>query len=529
MWLFLLDRAVSMLQRAFRASLNPIFHHLNPPVIGGYGPGIRRRFAQASTRPKWTLKGSNLDLVALGIALGICIPFLVRRKEDKSVKDVSQKLLTGLLALGWTPEQVDEAVIPLLQISQYVPFADLESALEVLPDTLPTTLRSVLRMDSLYLSSAGPPSLFFNNVEVTLPTSGSKLHGCGIFGGQKGPAMAKLLQDQLMTRIVAAIDGLYAPSARKRAHAVPTPTPEMIKKSLTDAFIQHDNRVLYRAVQMAERIKKNKVSRRDAKALVDPLSSAMALITLYDDQHRTLYVARIGGGGRAVLGRRVADPTRDKYEAHTISREEAGNDDIQRTTRIFGDSARKWTTAVLQNIHEKYLGPPPIDDQRPRPTAEPLVSHFSAIQRGDFVVVGSEGLWGSLDSEQVIGLVGKWLEERGVRELTRSSDGTVREVFVSPAGTKDPKDLQESTFSPDELPVVYPKGYEDTTRRYTSWKTQKRFLSLPKDENVASHIVRNALGGADRDLAEALYQIRGERGKELRWVIRAWVRASLIS
>ncbi|CAA7260841.1 unnamed protein product [Cyclocybe aegerita] len=408
------------------------------------------------------------------------------------------------------------------KISQYVPFADFESALEVLPDTLQTTLKSVLRMDSLCLSSVGPPSLFVNNVEITLPTSRSKLHGCGIFEGQKGPAMAKLLQDQLMTRIVAMIDGLYAPALRKGAHALPTLTPEIIKKSLTDAFVQHDNRVLYRAVQMAELIKKNKVSRRDAKALVDPLSSATALITLYDDEHRTLYVARTGGGGCAVLGRRVVDP-RDKYEAHTISMEEEGADDIQRPTRVFGDSARKWTTAVLQNIHEKYLGPPPINDHKPTPTAEPIVSHFSGIERGDFVVVGSEGLGESLDSEQVVGLVGQWLEERGVREVTCSSDGTQREVILPPMGTKDPKDLRESTFTSDELPVIYPKGYEDTTRRYTSWKTQKRFISLPKDENVASHIVRNALDGADRDLAEALYQIRGERGKELRWVIRAWV------
>jgi len=53
--------------------------------------------------------------------------------------------------------------------------------------------------------------------------------------------------------------------------------------------------------------------------------------------------------------------------------------------------------------------------------------------RGDFLVLASDGLWESLTNEEVVGLVGKWLEERGSKEeirLMEDSEDTTVEVML---------------------------------------------------------------------------------------------------
>lgn len=52
---------------------------------------------------------------------------------------------------------------------------------------------------------------------------------------------------------------------------------------------------------------------------------------------------------------------------------------------------------------------------------------------------------------------------------------------------------------------------------YKYWRAKKRFISVPEDEkNVARHLIRNAVGGADRDLSEALYSMEGSRRRRFR-------------
>jgi len=53
---------------------------------------------------------------------------------------------------------------------------------------------------------------------------------------------------------------------------------------------------------------------------------------------------------------------------------------------------------------------------------------------------------------------------------------------------------------------------------YKYWRTEKRFISVAEDEtNVARHVIRNAVGGADRGLSEALYMMEGSRRRRFRF------------
>jgi len=138
-----------------------------------------------------------------------------------------------------------------------------------------------------------------------------------------------------------------------------------------------------------------------------------------------------------------------------------------------------------------------------------------------------------------VGLVGKWLEERGSKENIRLAEENTEVIIpnkVYPSTTirlprsywtpgKDKTDVEsgsgiqvkEQTYGPSELPVIFPADYNDNTVMYNYWRTKKRFISVAEDEtNVARHIIRNAVGGADRALSESLYMMEGSRRRRFR-------------
>jgi len=73
------------------------------------------------------------------------------------------------------------------------------------------------------------------------------------------------------------------------------------------------------------------------------------------------------------------------------------------------------------------------------------------------------------------------------------------------------------TYGPSDLPVIFPEDYNDSTVMYKYWRTEKQFISVAEDKtNIARHIIRNAIGGADTDLSEALYMLEGSRRRRFR-------------
>ena len=154
---------------------------------------------------------------------------------------------------------------------------------------------------------------------------------------------------------------------------------------------------------------------------------------------------------------------------------------------------------MQRKLWAKYLGHPPslAEDLQPpplkTPTAEPQITRFEGMKKGDFAVLASDGLWDSLSSEEVVGLVGKWVEEK----RTKAKLG--------------------EAYNSSELPVVFPDDYKDTTTIHKFWGKEKRFISDEKDEaNVARHLLRNAMGGADKEFSDAVYRIEGPRSRKFR-------------
>ncbi len=158
--------------------------------------------------------------------------------------------------------------------------------------------------------------------------------------------------------------------------------------------------------------------------------------------------------------------------------------------RAFGDARMKWSSETQKKLSHLYLGMYPGSNLKTPPylTAEPEVT-TTPIRPGDFLIMASDGLWECLTNEEVVGLVGWWRDEKPAVE-----------------------DTEKPTLLPKELPVVGQPG-EDETARYRQWGKWKKFVK--RDQNVAVHLVRNALGGSDTDLTAALLSLRPQRARNI--------------
>ena len=218
------------------------------------------------------------------------------------------------------------------------------------------------------------------------------------------------------------------------------------------------------------------------------------MLAFYDSRDRLLRIA-LTGDSRAVLGRRTETSNgRYFYEVHVLSVDQNADNAQEvtwlknlhpreaivkkglilgrRMSRAFGEGVYKWSIATQTRLFEEYLGelPPPDVKTPPYSTAEPEVTTVT-VHPGDFLILGTKCLWESLTNEEAVGLVAWWLK-------TDDSGGTRKR---------------------NELPV---KVGEDRTTMYRRWRIEKTFVNV--DHNAATHLARNALGGANNDLTSAL-------------------------
>jgi pyruvate dehydrogenase phosphatase len=167
-------------------------------------------------------------------------------------------------------------------------------------------------------------------------------------------------------------------------------------------------------------------------------------------------------------------------------------------TRAFGDASYKWTREVSERLRTSFFArsPPVSLKTPPYVTAEPVVTTTKIEpENGDFVVMATDGLWEMLTNEEVVGLVGQWIEKQ-----SSEGNGNIANSWLK-------------MFSQQQkgLPVEYKNSNNDkdgqkTPVRQQQWGVQgsenQRFVV--EDKNVATHLVRNALGGKNTEMVCAL-------------------------
>lgn len=301
------------------------------------------------------------------------------------------------------------------------------------------------------------------------------------------------------------------------------PPADAIEGAIKIGFTRLDDDIVN---QSAQKVLSQKSKTVAAELLAPALSGSCALLSFYDSKSKLLRVA-CTGDSRAVLGRRSAS---GKWTATPLSVDQTGNnpDEVTRMrnlhpgeehvirngrvlgglepTRAFGDASYKWTRDVSDRLRNSFFGrsQSPLMRTPPYVTAEPVVTTTKIEpEKGDFIVMATDGLWEMLTNEEAVGLVGKWIESQakaanGGGSGSSAMDSAWSKVFGRKAGNPLPVEAAAEGSAN--------KNGERTPIRLRQWgispDDSDRFVV--KDKNAATHLVRNALGGNNEEQVSAL-------------------------
>lgn len=334
------------------------------------------------------------------------------------------------------------------------------------------------------------------------------------------------LRQALIPFVTREINSTYQTSSSSGRPAYPA--PEAIDAAMKQGFITLDHEIVHKSV---EKVMKGNSKRAAAELLAPALSGSCALLAFYDTNSHMLRVA-CTGDSRAVLGRRgyngkwtatalSEDQTGSTAsEAERLRREHPGEQNVVRNgrvlgnlepTRAFGDAFYKWQRNVQDKIKRQFFGRTPHQLLKTPPyvTAEPVVTRTQVDpSKGDFVVLATDGLWEMLTNEEVVGLVGQWLEQQQVPKGGPGVKGWLQSWFGSENQLPVEKSAQHDDPAGQRLPI--------RQQQYQTPQTSSRFVV--EDNNAATHLIRNALGGKDKDMMCALLTLPSPYSRRYRYV-----------
>lgn len=337
----------------------------------------------------------------------------------------------------------------------------------------------------------------------------------GVFDGHAGWTTSAKLRQTLVSYVARELNATY--KVARSDGTVATPSAESVDAAIKSGFLKLDHEIVQESVAKVVKSRSKLVA---AELLAPALSGSCALLSFYDSKSKDLRVA-CTGDSRAILGRRGAT---GKWTATALSIDQTGGTPSEEArlraehpnepyvtlngrilgglepSRAFGDAVYKWSKETQDQMKTSYFGRSPSKFLKTPPyvTAEPVITTTRMEpSKGDFVVMATDGLWEMLTNEEVVGLVGQWLETQAASKKTSNAtaNGWLSSWFSSQKVS---------------LPVEHQKqGESDGQRapiRQQQWGVafgqDDRFVV--EDKNVATHLVRNALGGKDKDMLSAL-------------------------
>lgn len=303
-----------------------------------------------------------------------------------------------------------------------------------------------------------------------------------MFDGHAGWATSATLRESLVPYVVRGLSNLFQSFNSDEPFSQAD-----VDATIKSTFQELDDEILNDGV---EALKSGQSKTEILSRLAPGYAGSCALLSMYDPNTKLLRVA-CTGDSRAVLGRR--DPQSGKYIAEALSVDQTGFDEAEllrvrsahpgepdvidtktgRTlgiavTRAFGDGLWKWPLDVVKECHEKffYRAPRPGYKTPPYLIVEPVVTTTQVRGEGEFMIMASDGLWEQMTTEQAVKLVEMW--------ITARKNGAIGKGNLKSAEPAREKGLHDGHKVNKENFVV-------------------------DDENVATHLVRNAFGGGDHE------------------------------
>ncbi|RDW91590.1 putative phosphatase [Coleophoma crateriformis] len=379
--------------------------------------------------------------------------------------------------------------------------------------------KGVVRYDVVQIPSNNPIEDDHSEKIIELPTTAAQNTSSdwmfwGVFDGHSGWTTSAKLRQVLISYVARELNTTY--QAANSDPNIESPSTEAVESAMKTGFTRLDNEIVHESVEKVLKANSKLVA---AELLAPALSGSCALLSFYDSKSKLLRVA-CTGDSRAVLGRRgesgkwvsiplSVDQTGSNPDEESRMRKlHPGEDNVIRNgrvlgglepTRAFGDATYKWTREISERLKSSFFGRTPSQLLRTPPyvTAEPVVSTTKIEpDKGDFLVMATDGLWEMLSNEEVVGLVGQWIEKQSAEANGNPASSWIKMFSTQQKGLPveqtaklgNQKDGQKTPIRQQQWGV---KGGED-----------ERFVV--EDKNVATHLVRNALGGKDKDMVCAL-------------------------
>lgn len=332
------------------------------------------------------------------------------------------------------------------------------------------------------------------------------------------------LRNVLISYVARELNATYKAAATDSSVLVPS--SEAIDAAIKQGFVRLDHDIVNQSVNKVLESKSRRVA---AELLAPALSGSCALLCFYDSQSKDLKVA-VAGDSRAVLGRRGPS---GKWTATALSEDQTGGtpSEIKRLrdehpgepyvtrngrilgqlepSRSFGDATYKWTKDVQDKIKRQFFGrtPSPLLKTPPYVTAEPVITTTKIDpSQGDFIVMATDGLWEMLSNEEVVGLVGRWLEQQ---QAGNGNKAWLQSWFgLNSQKTLPVEAPNDATAEGQRRPI--------RQQQYDISGNADRFVV--EDKNAATHLVRNAMGGKDKDMVCALLTLPSPYSRRYRSV-----------
>lgn len=336
----------------------------------------------------------------------------------------------------------------------------------------------------------------------------------GVFDGHAGWTTSAKLRETLVSYVARELNTTY--KAALQDPKLTYPTADSVDAAIKSGFVKLDHDIVHDSVQKVLKAQSKRVA---AELLAPALSGSCALLSFYDSRSKELRVA-CTGDSRAVLGRRGSS---GKWTATALSQDQTGgtpSEDARlraehpnepyvtmngrilgglEPSRAFGDAVYKWTKETQDKMKKSFFGRTASKHLKTPPyvTAEPVVTTTKVDPaQGDFVVLATDGLWEMLSNEEVVGLVGQWLEKQASASKTSTSTASWLQSWFSTQKASLPIDHHDDGA----------EGGQRAPIRQQQWGVEsgkdERFVV--EDKNAATHLVRNALGGKDKDMISAL-------------------------
>ena len=396
--------------------------------------------------------------------------------------------------------------------------------------------KGVVRYDISQLPSNNPIEDDRSESVITVPTSESEnadFYFWGIYDGHSGYHTSLKLRDELINHVVNELGAIYKSDPTNESIRL-IPSQDAIDTAIKNGFLGLDYEIVQKSLQNLLEDPHNKEKAINA---LPAASGACGLLTFYDSSSHLLKVA-VTGDSRALLGSLndenewtvkslTVDQTGDNpEEVERIRGEHPDEQGVIRNgrvlgslqpTRAFGDFryklkeiAGKSIESLPEHLKIYFRAPPKNFLTPPYVTAEPVITTTKINpSKNDFLVIGSDGLYELLSNEEIVGLVVKWLENHKINDNSPALNSKSWKLFGSNSDSE--KKLPKVLDISDEK-------YKDFQRpAFRNKNNNQQHEYLLEDDNVATHLVRNALSlGGSKEYVSTLVSIPSPTSRKYR-------------